>query len=145
MFGMPRRAQDLAQGSYFGGRKPEDGRIDWHMSAQAVHNLVRSLAVEWGPLGIRVNAVAPTGTRTPMVQKLIDDGVYNMKGVQARTPLGRLAEPGEVAAAVAFLAGPQASMITGVVSSTSAGSTRRPSGFQVPVRAVPAGGVVTAW
>lgn len=38
------KPQDLAQGSYFGGRKPEDGRIDWHMSAQAVHNLVRAVA-----------------------------------------------------------------------------------------------------
>jgi len=38
------KAQDLAQGSYFGGRKPEDGRIDWRQSAQAVHNLVRAVA-----------------------------------------------------------------------------------------------------
>ncbi|MCA8967505.1 MAG: SDR family oxidoreductase, partial [Planctomycetes bacterium] len=50
-----------------------------------------------------------------MVQRLIDAGTYNLKGVQARTPLGRLAEPGEVAAAVAFLAGPQASMVSGVI------------------------------
>lgn len=40
----PRRAQDLAQGSYFGGRKPEDGRIDWKQTAEAVHNLVRGVA-----------------------------------------------------------------------------------------------------
>ena len=38
------RPQDLAQGSYFGGRKPEDGRIDWRQGAQAVHNLVRAVA-----------------------------------------------------------------------------------------------------
>ncbi len=36
--------QDLAQGSYFGGRKPEDGRIDWRMGAQDIHNLVRGVA-----------------------------------------------------------------------------------------------------
>ena len=89
----------------------------------AVHNLVRSLAVEWGPLGVRVNAVAPTGTRTPMVRKLIEDGIYNLKGVQARTPLGRLAEPEEVAAAVAFLAGPGASMINGVLLPVDGGWT----------------------
>jgi len=40
----PRRAQDLAAGSYFGGRKPEDGRIDWSSTAGAVHNLVRGVA-----------------------------------------------------------------------------------------------------
>ncbi|HKW80858.1 MAG TPA: formyltransferase [Casimicrobiaceae bacterium] len=40
----PRRAQDLAQGSYFGGRKPEDGTINWSQSASAIHNLVRAVA-----------------------------------------------------------------------------------------------------
>ena len=38
------RTQDLSRGSYFGGRKPEDGRIDWSSSAQAIHNLVRAVA-----------------------------------------------------------------------------------------------------
>ncbi len=40
----PHRAQDLTQGGYFGGRKPEDGRIDWSQSADAIHNLVRAVA-----------------------------------------------------------------------------------------------------
>src|SRR5258706_1948455 len=40
----PRIEQDLARGSYFGGRKPEDGRIDWNDTAEAVHNLVRGVA-----------------------------------------------------------------------------------------------------
>jgi methionyl-tRNA formyltransferase len=38
------REQDLARGSYFGARKPEDGRIDWHRSAREIHNLVRAVA-----------------------------------------------------------------------------------------------------
>jgi len=89
-------------GSVYGtGGAPQ--RTGYCASKGAVHNLVRSLAVEWGDLGIRVNAVAPTGVRTPMVQELIDNGLYNLKGVQARTPLGRLAEPEEVAEAIAFL------------------------------------------
>ncbi|MGA8009456.1 MAG: formyltransferase [Thiomonas sp.] len=41
---LPRRANDLAAGSYFGGRKPEDGRIDWTQPAQAVYNLMRAVA-----------------------------------------------------------------------------------------------------
>jgi methionyl-tRNA formyltransferase len=41
---VPRRANDLARGSYFGGRKPEDGRIDWAQPAQAVYNLIRAVA-----------------------------------------------------------------------------------------------------
>jgi methionyl-tRNA formyltransferase len=40
----PRIAQDLSQGSYFGGRKPEDGRIDWSKDAEQIHNLVRAVA-----------------------------------------------------------------------------------------------------
>ena len=40
----PHRPQDLAAGSYYGGRRPEDGRIDWSRSAQAIHNLVRGVA-----------------------------------------------------------------------------------------------------
>jgi methionyl-tRNA formyltransferase len=40
----PRRPQDLSQGSYFGGRKPEDGRIDWRLPAVQIHNLVRGVA-----------------------------------------------------------------------------------------------------
>jgi methionyl-tRNA formyltransferase len=40
----PRRRQDLAQGAYFGGRTPEDGRIDWRQDAAAIHNLVRAVA-----------------------------------------------------------------------------------------------------
>ena len=40
----PRRPSDIARGSYFGGRRPEDGRIDWSQAAQTVHNLVRAVA-----------------------------------------------------------------------------------------------------
>lgn len=101
-------------GSVYGsGGAPQ--RTAYCASKGAVHVMTQSLAVEWGPLGIRVNAVAPTGTRTPMVQDLIDRGIYNLKGVEARTPLGRLAESGDIAAAIEFLASPAASMINGVI------------------------------
>lgn len=90
-------------------------RTAYCASKGAIHNLTQSLAVEWGPLGIRVNAVAPTGVRTPMVQELIASGTYNMTGVKARTPLGRLAEPEEIADACIFLASQKAAMINGVI------------------------------
>jgi methionyl-tRNA formyltransferase len=41
---IPRKTNNLAQGSYFGGRKPADGEILWHQTAQQVHNLVRAVA-----------------------------------------------------------------------------------------------------
>jgi len=99
-------------GSVYGtGGAPQ--RTGYCASKGAVHNMVRSLAVEWGPIGVRVNAVAPTGVRTPMVQDLIDRGLYKLKAVQARTPLGRLAEAEEVADAIGFLVSEHAKMIAG--------------------------------
>lgn len=88
-------------------------RAAYCASKGALHTLTESLAVEWGKYGIRVNAVAPTGIRSRMVQSLIEQGQYNLRGVEARTPLGRLAEAEEVADACYFLSGDQAAMITG--------------------------------
>lgn len=99
-------------GSVYGlGGAPQ--RTAYCASKAAIVGLTQSLAIEWGPLNIRVNAVAPTGTRTPMIQDLIDKGVYKLEAVCKRTPLGRLAEVEEVAAACSFLASDDAAMITG--------------------------------
>lgn len=98
-------------------------RTAYCASKGAVHIMAQSLAVEWGPLGIRVNVVAPTGTRTPMVQDLIDRGLYDLAGVKGRTPMGRIAEPEEIAAAAAFFCSPAASMISGVILPVDGGWT----------------------
>lgn len=101
-------------GSVYGsGGAPQ--RTAYCASKGAVHNMTRALAVEWGPMGLRVNCIAPTGTRTPMVQDLIDRGIYDLAGVEGRTPLGRLAEPDEIAQAAVFLTSPAASMINGAI------------------------------
>lgn len=109
-------------GSVYGdGGAPQ--RTSYCASKGAVHNMTRSLAVEWGPLGVRVNAVAPTGVRTPMVQDLIDRNIYDMDGVRNRTPLGRIAEPEEIASAITYLASPAASMINGAILPVDGGWT----------------------
>lgn len=82
------------------------------MSKAALLQLARNLAVEWAGDQIRVNAVAPWYTRTPLAESVLRDASY-LKAVLDRTPMGRIAEPEEVAAAVAFLAMPAASYITG--------------------------------
>jgi tropinone reductase I len=80
----------------------------------------RTLALEWAKDGIRVNTVAPWYTRTPLVEPVLSDPA-KLAAILARTPLGRIAEPREVATAVAFLAMPAASYITGQCLSVDGG------------------------
>jgi Tropinone reductase 1 len=82
----------------------------------------RTLALEWASDEIRVNAVAPWYTRTPLVEPVLADPA-RLAAILARTPLGRIAEPREVAAAVAFLAMPAASYITGQCLAVDGGMT----------------------
>jgi Tropinone reductase 1 len=72
----------------------------------------RTLALEWARDGIRVNTVAPWYTRTPLAEPVLSRPEA-LAAILARTPLGRIAEPHEVAAVIAFLAMPAASYVTG--------------------------------
>ncbi|MCA6116356.1 SDR family oxidoreductase [Bradyrhizobium sp. WSM 1738] len=78
----------------------------------AVVNLTRSLALDLGRKGIRVNSVCPSLTRTGMTADMMEDEELLAK-FRERIPLGRVCEPHEVAAVIAFLASDDASFVTG--------------------------------
>lgn len=80
-----------------------------------INQLTHTLACEWGPSGIRVNAIAPAYTRTPMVEALLERKAFDPTTLERRTPLGRLALPAEMAQAAVFLLSDWASYITGTV------------------------------
>lgn len=81
----------------------------------AVAQLTRTLACEWGGAGVRVNALAPTYVNTPMIERLSAEGKLDVGRLARRTPMGRLADPDEVARAGAFLLSDWSAFITGVV------------------------------
>lgn len=78
----------------------------------AVVNLTRALALALGKKGVRVNSVCPSLTRTGMTTDMMDDKELLAKFAE-RIPLGRVCEPNEIAAVIAFLASEDASFMTG--------------------------------
>jgi 2-deoxy-D-gluconate 3-dehydrogenase len=89
------------------------GRAPYSGAKAAVTNLTRTLAAEWAALGIRVNAVAPTFTKTALAEQVLASNAALREEVEQKILLGRPAEPEEVAAPVVFLLSSAAAMVTG--------------------------------
>ena len=100
-----------------------DGVAAYCASKGAVHNLTRALAIEHAKDGIRVNAVCPGEVDTPMLRSARSEPVSSdmLESIAATVPIGRLAQPEEVAEVVAFLASDRSSYMTGSLVSVDAG------------------------
>lgn len=103
----------------FGGQA---GRANYAASKAAVGGIVKSLAIEWGTRGIRVNAIAPNVVDTPMVRNGVPEAFLESVVIE-HTPLGRIGQPEEMAQAIVFLLSDSASYLTGTVIPVDGGLT----------------------
>ncbi len=99
------------------------GRLAYATAKSGILGLTRTLAVEWGREGIRVNAVAPGYVATEMVQSGLRSGSLSEAALVARTPLGRLAQPSEIGEVIAFLLSDAASFVNGAIVRADGGLT----------------------
>lgn len=110
--------------SSVGGSAALTESVAYCASKGAVDQLTRTLAVEWADRGVRVNAIAPSWIRTPILDALEGRDDLLFERVR-RVPLGRLGEPEEVAAVALFLASPAASLVTGAIVPADGGFLAR--------------------
>ena len=99
------------------------GLSSYTAAKHGVVGLTRTAAVEHGRNGIRVNAIAPGFTRTPMVKDVLDDPTIDIEELLAASPMARMAEPREIAEAVLWLTSPLSSFVTGHVLVADGGYT----------------------
>lgn len=110
------RIVNLASTAYLGSF----GQANYSAAKGGIVSMTRTAAIEYARYGVRVNAIAPGGVESPMLRtvpgKLLEE-------FRARVPLGRFAEPSEVASVVAFLSGPDSSYVTGQVVHVCGGAS----------------------
>ncbi|HEX7116447.1 MAG TPA: glucose 1-dehydrogenase [Steroidobacter sp.] len=98
-------------------------RLAYCTSKSAVAMMAKVLATEWSPYGIRVNALAPGYVQTPAITDMTASGALSQERLIARTPLGRLAEPAEIAEVAVYICSASAAYITGQVIGVDGGWT----------------------
>jgi 3-oxoacyl-[acyl-carrier protein] reductase len=105
------------------GLRPRPGLSAYNASKGAVHILTKSLAVELAPDRIRVCAIAPVATETPLLPSFLGPAQGQREKFIATVPLGRLAQPQDIANAALFLASADAEFVTGNIVEIDGGRT----------------------
>jgi len=103
------------------GLRPRPGLSAYNASKGAVHTLTQTLAVELAPDRIRVCAIAPVATETPLLPTFLGPAPGMREKFQATVPLGRLAQPQDIANAALFLASDDAAFVTGNIVEVDGG------------------------
>ena len=99
------------------------GSVGYQASKGGVIQMTRTLAVEWAPHSVRVNAISPGHVATPLVRRQWEAEPELKDHFESRTPLGRLAEPSDMVGAAVFLAGAASAMVTGQILAVDGGYT----------------------
>jgi 3-oxoacyl-[acyl-carrier protein] reductase len=105
------------------GLRPRPGLSAYNATKGAVHVLTKSLAVELAPDKIRVCAIAPVATETPLLPSFLGPAAGQRERFVATVPLGRLAQPQDIAKAALFLASADAAFVTGNIVEVDGGRT----------------------
>jgi 3-oxoacyl-[acyl-carrier protein] reductase len=103
------------------GLRPRPGLSAYNASKGAVHTLTQTLAVELAPDRIRVCAIAPVATETPLLPTFLGPAAGMRQKFEATVPLGRLAQPQDIANAALFLASDEAAFVTGNIVEVDGG------------------------
>ena len=121
---------EIVMTSSIAGLTTNGSSIAYCASKAALNSLTRTLAKSLGEHQIRVNAVCPNEVNTPMLRSGFEmrgfDADSAIEQLNQTVPLGRIAEPGEIAEAIAYLASDQASWITGTNFTIDGGLTQDP-------------------
>jgi 3-oxoacyl-[acyl-carrier protein] reductase len=105
------------------GLRPRPGLSVYNATKGAVHILTKSLAVELAPDRIRVCAIAPVATETPLLPSFLGPAAGQREKFVATVPLGRLAQPQDIANAALYLASKDAEFVTGNIVEVDGGRT----------------------